>query len=54
MIAQIDLENGTIVHKWDSVERIRQHTSYSAENIKKAIEKKEPYGGCLWIEYSNK
>ena len=54
MIAQLDLDTNKIVHQWDSVEKIRQHTSYSAENIKKAIEDKKPYGKCLWIEYSNK
>ena len=54
MIAQIDLENGTIVHKWDSVEKIRQNTSYSADRIKNAIEKKEPYGEYLWLNYCKK
>ena len=54
MIAQIDLENGTIVHKWESVEKIKQYTSYSAEDIKKAIDDMKPYGGYVWVNYCKK
>ena len=38
MIAQIDLNTNKVVYKWESVEKIKQHTSYSAEDIKKAID----------------
>ena len=54
MILQLDIEDNKIVHKWESVDKIRQHTSYDENSIKKAIEDSKPYGGCLWIEYSNK
>ena len=51
MILQFDIEDNKIVHKWESVEKIRQHTSYDENSIKKAIEDSKPYGGCLWLNY---
>ena len=54
MIAQLDLDTNKIVHQWDSVEKIRQYTSYSSENIKKAIEDRKPYGGYVWVNYCKK
>ena len=54
MIAQLDLDTNKIVHQWYSVEKIRQHTSYSAENIKKAIAEKTDLGGDAWVEWNNK
>lgn len=51
MIAQIDLSTNKVVYKWESIEKIKQHTSYSAEYIKDAIEKKEPYKEYIWLEY---
>lgn len=53
MIAQLDLDTNKIVHQWDSVTSITQKTSYDADSIKKAIENREPYGKCLWLEYNN-
>ena len=54
MIAQIDLSTNKVVYKWESVEKIKQHTSYSAEDIKKAIDDKKPYGGYVWLNYCKK
>ena len=54
MIAQIDLENGTIVHKWYSLTSITQKTSYDAESIKKAISEKTELGGYAWLEWNNR
>ena len=54
MILQFDIENNTIVHKWLSLTKIEQNTSYDADSIKRAIKNREPYGKCLWLEYNNK
>ena len=52
MILQFDIEDNKIVHQWESVDKIRKHTSYDENSIKKAIEDSKPYGGCLWLNYS--
>ena len=54
MIAQIDLENNSICHKWYSIDDIRKHTSYDSDKIKDAIEKKEEYSGYIWYKWDNK
>ena len=54
MIAQLDLDTNKIVHKWYSIELIKQKTSYDAESIKKAIAEKTELGGYAWVEWNNK
>lgn len=54
MILQIDTENNIIVHKWYSLELIKQHTSYSIDKIKTSIREQKPYGHYIWIEYGKK
>lgn len=54
MIVQIDEETNTVCNKWYSIEKIKQHTSYNPDSIKKAIYDKKPYGGCIWLEYNNR
>ena len=54
MILQFDIEDNKIVHQWESVTKIKQHTSYDENSIKKAIDDRSPYGGCLWLSYSKK
>lgn len=54
MIAQLDLDSNKIVHQWDSLTKIIQHTSYSEDGIKKAIDEKKPYGGYVWLNYCKK
>lgn len=54
MILQIDLELKTVCAKWNSLELIKQHTSYSIDKIKTSIREQKPYGHYIWIEYGKK
>ena len=54
MIIQIDVDTNAVVHKWYSIEMIKQKTSYDAESIKKAISEKTELGGYAWIEWNNR
>ena len=54
MILQVDTQNNTLVHKWYSIELIKQKTSYDADDIKKAIAEKTEMGGYIWLEFNNK
>lgn len=54
MILQIDVDTNAVVHKWYSIEMIRQKTSYDAEDIKKAISEKKETGGYAWVEWNNR
>ena len=54
MILQIDADTNSVVHRWYSIELIKQKTSYDAEDIKKAIECKREYGKYIWLEFNNK
>ena len=54
MILQVDTQNNTLVHKWYSIEMIKQKTSYDADDIKKAIAEKTEMGGYIWLEFNNK
>lgn len=54
MILQIDFKNNKICHKWYSLTKIVQNTSYDENSIKKAIKEKRPYGEYLWLEYNEK
>ena len=54
MILQIDIDTNAVVHKWYSIEMIKQKTSYDAEDIKKAIAEKKETGGYAWVEWNNR